>query len=229
MDDRSGFEARAIIAPRRRRLARATLLVPVVALVAIAWVGASGARPDHLTAIAPASAVPASGVRPWPPRPTEAPYPAEVVGFTVHRLDSIEMQKLAPDEVVAIAGWYSPQLVAACPPVVALGRPSLGVQDGIDPYAYCARTGVFYATQPEPDAPVVIDSIEGVGSRSAGLESVAASMITGVVAPPALEVVGGDAAEVVVLAHFVDSGAACRGGALCRELLIDYVPWTPGS
>lgn len=230
MDDRSGFEARAVIAPAQNRRARIALFLPVLVLFVIAWVGMSGTQPDHHTAAASASVIPVAIFHAPPAGSTEAPYPAQVVGFTVQRLDAISLQDLQSGGVIAIAGWYSPQVIAACPASVTVHSPSPDAQAFIDPYAYCARTGVFYATQPAPDAPVVIDSTEGAGSRSAGLQSVAASLISGVVAPPKLEVVGGDAAEVVVLAHFADPGTACRGGAICPLVLtIDYVPWTPDS
>ena len=53
MGERAGFETRAVLVPRRGRLARLALLLPVVALVATAWLGVSGARPDELTAHEP--------------------------------------------------------------------------------------------------------------------------------------------------------------------------------
>jgi hypothetical protein len=227
MDDRSGFEARAVIAPRRRRLARATLLVPALALVGIVLIGVNGARPDHSSAVVPPPTIAAMPRA----RPSEPPFPAEVLGFAVQPLDSIQIQGLALDTVVAVAGWYAPQLVANCPPQAAQYRvgPSPDSNPFVDPFAYCSRSGVFYASRPDPDAPVVIDSNEGVGSRSAGLESVATSMVEGVVATTELNAVGGDAAEVVVLGRFVDTGDACGTGAACRALLIDYVAWTPGG
>ncbi|HYK96266.1 MAG TPA: hypothetical protein VE011_10430 [Candidatus Dormibacteraeota bacterium] len=226
MDARSGFEARAVIAPRRSGLGRATLLVPVVVLVGIVLVGVNGARPAHPTAAVPLPTNPAS-----PVRPPEPPFPAEVLGFNVQPLDAIDVQGLGLDTVVAVAGWYAPMLVADCPPLAAQFRagPFPNGNAFVDPYAYCARSGVFHASRPEADAPVVIDSTEGVGSRSAGLASVAASMVEGVVASPELNAVGGDAAEAVVLGRFVYSGSACGTAAACRALLIDYVAWTPGS
>jgi hypothetical protein len=223
MDDRSGFEARAVIAPRRRRLARATLLVPVVALVAIAWVGVSGARPDH-----PAAAVSSPTVAASAPRPSEAPFPGEALGFAVQPLDTVNFQYLGLDSVVAVAGWYAPIVIADCPPLAALyiagGHPNFG--RFVDPYAFCARSGVFYAPRPEADAPVFIDTIDGVGYRIPGLESVTASMVEGVVAPAGMESVG-SATQVVVLGRFVYSENACGTAAACRALLIDYVAWSP--
>jgi hypothetical protein len=225
MDDRSGFEARAVIVPKRRRLAIATLLVPVVALVAIAWVGFSGARSDHSTAAVPSPAAAAT-----PVRPSEAPFPGDVLGFAVQPLDTVNFRFLDLDTVVAVAGWYAPMVIADCPPLAALyvAGPRPDIPGTVDSYAFCARSGVFYASRPEPDAPVVIDSIEGVGSRSAGLESVTASMVEGVVAPSGMESVGG-AAQVVVLGRFVYSENACGTAAACRALLIDYVAWSPGA
>ena len=226
MDDRSGFEARAVIAPRRGRLARAALLLPVVGLVAIVWVGVSGARPDHPTAVVPHPTIAAS-----PARPTEAPFPGQVLGFDVQRLDTVQFQYLGLDTVVAIAGWYAPMSMRDCPPLAALylSGPHPNVRGEVDSYAYCARSGVFYASRPEPDAPVVIDSAEGIGSRSAGLEAVGAAMVEGVVATRELEAVGGEAAQVVVLGRFVYSENACGTAAACRALLIDHVAWTPGA
>lgn len=226
MDDRSGFEARAVIAPRRPRLARATLLLPVVALLAIAWVGVSGARQDHATAVVPLPTIAASLAG-----PSEVPFPGEVLGFNVQPLDTVQIQLLGLDTVVAVAGWYAPMLVADCPPLAALyvPGPHPNVRGEVDPYAFCARSGVFYAPRPDPNAPVFIDTIEGVGYRIPGLESIAASMVEGVVAPGELEAMGGDAAQVVVLGRFVYSGNACGTEAACRQLLIDYVAWTPGA
>jgi hypothetical protein len=225
MDDRSGFEARALIAPSSRRLARAALLVPVVALVAIVWVGVSGARTDQPTAVVPLPTVQASLAR-----PSEAPFPGQVLGFDVQPLDTVWIQGLGLDSVVAVAGWYAPLLIADCPPLAALyvAGPDPSVRGVVDSYAFCKRSGVFYAARPEPDAPVVFDGTEGVGSGRAGLESVAASMVEGVVATREMEAIGG-AAEVVVLGRFVYSETACGTPAACRALLIDYVAWTPGA
>jgi hypothetical protein len=193
--------------------------------VAIAWVGVSGARPDHPTAALPPPTTAASVAR-----PSEAPFPGEAVGFAVQPLDAVNFQYLGLDTVVAVAGWYAPMVIADCPPLAALyiagGHPTFG--RFVDPYAFCARSGVFYTSRPEPDAPVVIDSLEGVGSRSAGLGSVTASMVEGVVAPSRMESVGGTA-QVIVLGRFVYSENACGTAAACRALLIDYVAWTPGT
>jgi hypothetical protein len=226
MVDQSGFEARAVIAPRRRRLARASLLLPVVALVAIVLVGASGARPDHPTAVVPVPIIAAS-----PAPPSEPPFPGEVLGFGVQRLDAVQIQDLGLDTVVAVAGWYTPMLVADCPPLAAryIPGPFPNVRGDVDPYAFCARSGVFYVPRPDPDAPVVMDIIDGVGYRRAGLETIGASMVEGVVAPREMETVGGGATQVVVLGRFVYSENACGTAAACRALLIDYVGWWPGA
>jgi len=192
----------------------------------------SGGRPDHQTAAGPLWTVFApSAVAPGPSEAPEAAFPAQVLGFAVQPLDTVQIQLLGLNTVVAVAGWYTPMGLTNCPPQASAysAGPFPNGHGFVDPYAYCVRSGVLSASRPERDAPVVIDSTEGVGSRSAGLDSVDASMVLGVVAPDELNAVGGDPAQVVVLGRFVYSGDACGTAAVCRALLIDYVAWTPGA
>jgi hypothetical protein len=179
----------------------------VVALVATAWVGVSGARSDQVTAeIANATAVPAPSLRPQ--------HPAQVVGLDVQRLDDVQGRSLRRDEVIAVAGWYVATAITDCPRLAALYRQGSlpEVRGDADELAFCERSGVLYASQ----------------SKSAGLPGVDVKLVVGVVVPPELEVIGADATEVVVVGRFVEPGDGCRVPYGCRrELVVDHVAWTP--
>jgi len=235
MEEQASFGTRAVLAPRRARLARLALLMPAVALVATAWAGLSGDRSNQpATAVVPA-AVPAaslgaggssSAVASEPPR---AQRPAHVIGLDVHRLEDVQSWELGREGVVAIAGWYVATAVTGCPRLVVI--PKLGalpdIRPEIDPLAYCDRFGVLYASRPDLDDRLPRNNLEDNRSRNAGLPAVAATLVLGVVAPLELGMVGGEATEVVVVGHFVESGVECGDPDGCRhELVIDYVPWT---
>jgi hypothetical protein len=201
MEERASFEARAVLGPRRARLARLTLLLPAVALVAITWAGLSGPRSDQATAdiTDPTASAAAPTARPQPP--------AQVVGLPVQRLDDIQPLGLGRDQVIAVAGWYVATAVTDCPPLAAIYRKGSlpEVRGDADSWAFCDRSGVLYASQPSLDEP-----------PDRGDSAVAVALVIGVVVPPELEIIGAESTEVVVVGHFVD-----------RELVVDHVAWTP--
>lgn len=231
MDENATFEARAVLPPRRRRTARLALLVPVVALVAIAWAGVSGNRPDQATAgIAQPTAALAASL-PAPSLAVEAPYPAQVVGLAVQRLDAVQTGRLGRDAVIAVAGWYVPTAITDCPPLAALYRPASlpDVRGDTDSFAFCVRSGVLFAARPDLHG-LPMNDLEDDAATDTGLPSVGVTVVAGVVVPPELEMVGAGATEVVVVGRFVESGAGCRATAGCsRELVVDHVGWTPGA
>lgn len=215
MDERASFEARPVLGPRRSRLARLTLLLPAVVLVAIAVAGVSGSRSDHGSA---AVAEPtASALATALPRPHA---PAQALGLTVHRLDEVDPFVLGRDDVIAVAGWYATTAITDCPPLAAIYRAGALPEDraDIDPWAYCVRSGVLSASQPGLDEP------------SAGVPAVVATLAIGVVAPPELDVIGAAPTEVVLIGRFVPSGDPCYAPFGCgREFVVDHVGWTPDA
>lgn len=230
MDEEATFEARAVLAPRRARLTRLALLLPVVALVAIAWAGLSGARSDKTTAaITDPTAVAAPSATPGVQRPE---HPAQVVGLDVHRLDDVQPQSLGRDDVIALAGWYVATALTDCPPLAAIYREGAlpEIRGDADTWAFCVRSGVLYASRPDLDERLPTNNLnEDNRSNNGGLPSVAVTLAVGVVAPPELEMIGADATEVVVVGRFVEVGDGCGGPAGCRrELVVDHVAWTPG-
>lgn len=221
MEEQATFEAIAVLAPRRARVARLALLVPVVVLVAIAWAGLNGPRSDS-TALA--STRPTTVALPSQARPSlavEAAYPAEANGLAVQRLGELQIGRLGFDSVVAIAGWYVPMVITDCPPLAAIdlavALPYL--RGDADKLAFCVRSGMLYASR--PDVP---------SDRSPEIvpTGVAVTVVVGVIMPGHLETVGASATQVVVIGRFGKSGDGCRTGVGCsRELVIDQVAWTP--
>jgi hypothetical protein len=217
MEEQASFEARAVLAPRRARLARLALLLPVVALTAIAWAGLSGARSDQAIAEIPdPTALAAPSLR--------APeHPAQVIGLAVHRLDDVQPRGLGRDDVIAVAGWYVPTAITDCPPLDAIYRDGAlpYLRGDADRFAFCVRSGVLYASRPD---------LEDGRPGSTGPRAVAATLAVGIIAPPQLELIGMDATEVVVVGRFLGFGDGCRVLATCRrELVVDHVAWTPGA
>lgn len=223
MEEQASFETRAVLAPRRARLSRLALLLPVLALVAIAWAGASGGRQDVATdeAAAPAAlasegaASPGSSLAARASAPPQLP--AQALGFDVHRLGDVEQRGIGRDEVFAVSGWYVATAITDCPPMDAVYRtadaPELGVK--WDSWAFCDRSGVLFATQ--PDDAVVARQI-----------SVPVTVVPGVRMSPELEIIGRDATQVVFVGHFVEPTDDCTIWRCHDTLVVDYVPWTPG-
>jgi hypothetical protein len=227
MDEQASFEAHAVLAPRRARLTRLGLLLPVVALVATAWAGVSGDRSDQATAENPGStavaaqSLPVEGSTPAVPGVRPPQNPAQVLGLAVQRLDDIRPRRLGRDDVIAVAGWYVATAITDCPPLAAIYREGSlpEVRGDADEWAFCDRFGVLYASRPDLDE----------SPPSAGLAAVAVTLVVGVVVPPELEVIGADATEVVVVGRFVEPGDGCRVRLGCRrELVVDHVAWTSG-
>ena len=230
MEEQASFEARAVLAPRRARMSRLALLVPVVALVAVAWAGLSGNRSDQVTADLPAStaALPTDAGASSVAQPAQ--HPAKVLGISVRRLADVQPRGLGRGDVFAVTGWYVPKAITDCPPLAAIYK------DGALPYlrgdkdklAFCVRSGLFYASRPDLDERLPTNNLEDNRSKNAGLPVVAATLGIGVVAPFELEQIGMDATQVVFVAHFVEPGDGCQAPTGCRrELLIDHVAWTP--
>jgi len=221
VSEQPGFEAHAVIAPRRRRLTRLALLVPAIALVAIALAGFSGARTEPLTA--DGYRVTAAAPSPSAAASTSALAPRQVIGLPVERLAVVQARSLGRDDVVAVAGWYVPTEITDCPALAALYRQGSlpEVRGDADTAAFCDRFGVLYASQPD---------LEDGWARRAALPAFGAAITMGVVVPPQLEVIGAGATEVVVVGRFVESGDGCRVPTDCpREFVIDHVAWTPAT
>lgn len=223
MEEQASFETRAVLAPRRARLSRLGLMLPVVALVVTAWAGVSGARPEQAADIpAPAAIADGSlaveGPTTAPPVARE-PRPGRVVGLDVQRLDDVQPQQLGRDDVVAVTGWYVATAITDCPRIVVIRREGSlpEVRHDFDELAFCDRYGLLYGSRPQSD-----------GTRDASLPAVAVTLVVGVVVPDELEMIGADATEVVVVGRFVDSADGCLAPATCRhELVVDHVAWTP--
>jgi hypothetical protein len=220
MDEEATFEARAVLAPRRKRTARLVFLVPVVALIVVAWVGVRGAPATHPTT----AVVPGPTAVSVPPIAVDPRYPAEVIGLPVQRLGDLQLGSFGFDSVIAIAGWYVPTAISDCPPFAAIYR------DGALPYlrgdadklAFCVRSGMLYPSRPD---------LRSDGSPDDVPTGVAVEVVVGVVMPRELEAVGTDPTQVVVLGRFGKVNDACSttGVGCSRELLLDHVAWTPGA
>jgi len=217
MDEQASFEARAVLPPRRAGRNRLAIVVPALALFGIAFAGYAGGRSDQ-------NAKPTDVAAVAPPSPSAAPpaqavrYPAEVIGLGVHGLVDVQAQGLGLDKPVAIAGWYVATAITDCPPLAAFYRAGAlpDVREDIatiDSWAFCRRTGVLYSSRP--------------GYNPTGVPAVQATLITGVVVPPALEKIGAAATQVVLVAHFAPPGG-CRGPRCVTELLVDYLGWAAG-
>ncbi len=220
MDEQTTFEARAVLAPRRARVARLALLVPVVAFVAIALAGLSGDRSRPVTAVVPgptSAVIPGPTTGAVPSLPVEAAYPAQVIGIAVQRLGDLQLGGLGRDEVVAIAGWYVPTAITDCPPLAARYRDGSlrHVRDDAHRFTLCVRSGVLYPSRPD--------------SSNVAPAGVAVEFVVGVTMPRELEDVDTHATPVVVLGRFSKSSDGCRVGVGCsRELVVDHLGWTPG-
>ena len=224
MDQQASFEARAVLAPRRARTSRLALLLPVVALVATAWVGVSGTRQDAATVTAPEPTAPSGEATagPGPSVPAIAPVPpqppAQALGFDVHRLAEIEEKGIDRDEVFAVSGWYVATAIADCPPLDAIYRsadaPEVG--DAWDSWAFCVRSGVLFATQPD----------DAVVARQL---AVPVAVVPGVRMPPELQIIGRDATQAVFVGHFAEPTDDCTAWRCPDTLVVDYVAWTPGA
>lgn len=230
MDEEAGFEARAVLAPARRRRNRLVLALPAVALAALVLAGVSGPRQHRATAELPAATTLAQATAVIAPSPTPA-HPAAALGLPVHALDQVVPGQLGEDQVIALSGWYIATGVANCPPLAAIYR------DGALPYlrgdadalAFCERSGVLYASPPDADGRLSTTSHRNDGSR-VGPPAVDAKLAVGIIVPMGLEVIGATATEVVVIGRFVETGSRCGLPPGChRGLVVDHVAWTPGA
>jgi hypothetical protein len=224
-----------VLERRRARWNRLTIVVPALALAAVAWAGASGAgsnregaeSPPVVAVAAPSIDVVASPAVAVPPR--SARYPAQVIGLDVQRLDAVQTRELGRDTPIAVAGWYVPTEITDCPPLAAIYRPASlpEIRGDADSWAFCVRSGVLYASRPDVHVPTddIVDNL----AKEAGLPAVDVTLTIGVVVPQELEMIGADATPVVVVGQFVESGGQCGVPAGCaRELVVDYLAWAAG-
>jgi hypothetical protein len=215
MEEQASFETRSVLAPRRARLARLALILPAIAIVAAVAAGLSGRLSDPATAAAPDPTTVAA------PSPTSEPaFPAQVLGINVRRLDALP-RGLGRDEIFAIAGWYVTTSITDCPSVVVIRHDAAlpEIRPDVDPSAYCDRSGVLFASRPDPDR-----------REDPGVAAVAVKVALGVRMPPGLETVGTGATELVVLGHFAESAEDCQITVDCsRVLVVDHVGWTPDA
>jgi hypothetical protein len=220
MDEDATFEASPVLPPKRARGARLVFLVPVVALVVVAWAGLSGAPANHATT----AVVPGPTTVSVPPIAVSARYPTEVVGLPVQPLGDLQLGSLGFDSVIAIAGWYVPTAITDCPPLAAIYRDGAlpYVRGDADTLAFCVRTGMLYPSQPDLASDATPDVVP------TGVE---VEVVVGVIMPRELEAVGTDPTQVVVLGRFgkVNEGCGTTGIGCRRELLLDHVAWTPGA
>ena len=227
MEEQATFEARAVLGPKRARRTRFALLVPALALVAIAWAGVSGARPNQSTAEAPDptveaaprlnATVPTSTAPAVPGRPR----PAEVFGLDVQRLDDVQPGAFDRDDILVLTGWYVPKTITDCPQLAAIYRDGAlpDVRGDTDVLAFCVRSGVLYTSHPDLRE-----------DRFTEGRAVPATFVIGVQAPMEIETIGALPREVVFIARFVEGLPGCSAMAGCRpELLIDHVVWTAGA
>lgn len=208
-------------------MARLALLLPAVALVAVAWAGLSGDRSDPATAEIPGQTAIAA-----PSRTAEESSPAQALGLDVKRLDAVQPQELGRDDEIAVAGWYVPMAISDCPPLAAIYRDASlpEVRGDADEWAFCVRSGVLYASRPGLDMRPPPRHLGDDRSRTDGLSEVEVTIVVGVIVPRDLETVGSDATQVVVIGRLVKSGDGCEAPAGCRrELVVDHVAWTPGA
>jgi hypothetical protein len=226
MDEEATFEARAVLAPKRRRVSRFALAVPAVALAAIAATGLIG--PHERRAITELVPPPTPLVSPSP-RPQ---HPSTVLGLPVQRLDALRPLALDPDHELAVAGWYSTTAITGCPPLAAIYR------DGALPYlrgdsdklAFCVRSGMLYAAEPVPGLPQPTTAPRQGPAADPTMSVVAVTVAIGVVMPQDMEVIGASSTEIVVLGRFVPRRAGCVFlGGCGRDFVVDYVAWTPGG
>ncbi|MEO8274302.1 MAG: hypothetical protein ABI620_09570 [Chloroflexota bacterium] len=224
MDEHASFETRAVLAPRRARVARLALLLPVVGLAAIVWAGISGPRTEPATAINRPEATRVAEASPTPAatRAAEVRFPTELLGLPVRRLEEVTPHERSRDDVLAVAGWYVPKAITNCPPLPALYRAGAlpYLRGDTDTWAFCMRSGVLYTSRPNLDA-----------RENPGLSAVPVTAVVGVVMPLELETIGADATQVVVIGRFVESGEGCHipSSGCRRELLVDHVAWTPAA
>ncbi len=228
MHEPTAFETRPVLGPGRARRNRFAVLVPLIALGAIAAIGLTGSRSNPTTADLP-SATTWQSATPSSAAASEAPYPTEALGLAVHPLDDLQLARLNRDDVVAIEGWYLPLATTNCPAgVPSQQSPPPEIQPGFDPWAYCERSGVLYAASPGVDGrllPATSPDHGGIGP-----EAVSASLLHGVRLPAALETTHPVAMQVVLLGHFVESSSACMLlGACPSELVVDYLAWSPDA
>jgi len=230
VSENAGFEARGILVPRRARASRLAVLLPVVALLALAWAGASGRRVDVASAPTPVAAavvassdVPEQSASPLAAQAPTADVPPMVVGLHVQRLNEVRPRLLSRDDSVALVGWYATTAITDCPPLAAIYRDGArpGADGDVDSWAFCQRKGVFYAAPP---------SLAFTPSASGTIALVRATIAITVVVPRELEVIGAEPIEVVLVGRFVQKNDECGAATGCAPtFIVDHVAWTAPS
>ncbi len=226
MEEQASFETRSVLGPKRARRTRLALLVPAIVLIAIAWAGITGARPNQPTALAPDATVVAPSEIAAAPTATAAtvpqlPRPTQVFGLDVRRLDGVQPGAYDRDDILVLTGWYVPTAITDCPELAAIYRDGAlpDVRGDTDVLAFCVRSGRLYASHPGLRE-----------NRFTEGRAVPATFVIGVQAPMEIETIGADPREVVFIARFVEGLPGCTSRDGCRpELLIDHVVWTAGA
>ena len=234
MDEQATFETRAVLAPKRSRRNRVALLVPALALVATAWAGLSGRSeqgigpaPSRAVASQGAVAAATSGAATRP----DVQHPTEALGFEVRPLDEVNPRALDADQLVAVAGWYFMTEISDCPPLSDVFRETAqpGANRRTDPWRFCERSGVLFATQPLFKGGQPASDFDENRIKNSGLPAINVSVDEHVIMPAPLEVIGGDATAVVVLGRFVQPDDRCHWPMECpRQLVVDHIAWSAG-
>ena len=228
MEEQASFETQAVLAPKSARRTRLVVLVPAIALVATAWAGLSGEHSSPSSAqlppeaeVAAPSAIPAATTAPT--AVVRLPHPDQIFGLAVQPLDAVDAQPTRPGDLVVLSGWYVTTAITDCPPIAAIYRDGAlpYVRGDADALAFCVRSGVLYASAPEP--------FDG-RNTTPGLPAVAATLAVGIVVPREIEVIDAAATEVVVIGRFVDRSSECLPSrtACPPKLVVDHVAWTSG-
>ena len=238
MDEQATFETQAVLTRRRAGWNRLLIVLPVIAFGLTAWAGLSGPRSDTdqaVTETATASGAASTGLVAMPRLPQAQfagpGFPTRALGLEVQALDEIPPQGDRGDAAIAVSGWYVATAMTACPAGPDPAPPGLADQLGVDadPRTFCARVGVLHATQPAAEEGPAASKPDDDGVVGTGLASVEATLTPGVVVPPELEDVAGDATPVVFVGRLVDGSKVCWEPWGCpAALLVDRVVWAAG-
>lgn len=227
MDEQASFEPKAVLAARRPGWLVA--IVPALALAAIAWVGLTGPGSSAESATQPsnapvavASSAPAASVPRIAPRRDDSGFPPTVLGLDVQALDDLQRYPPRDDVTIALAGWYAAASASACPAATDLQAPGFIAELGVDARAatFCQRSGRLFASSPE------------AGTQGGVTDPAMTVVMTpGVVLPPALDDIGGDATRVVFVGR-LELERRCvtclRQAGFVWQLHVDRVVWAAG-
>jgi len=227
VDEQASFEPKAVLATRRAGWPVA--IVPALALAATAWLGLSGANssrpgPAHPSdaPVAVASVAPGAGVPKYPPHRADSGYPSTVLGLDVQAIDDLRRYPPRDDLTIAIAGWYVAASASACPVSNDLEQLGFATQLGVDARVstFCRRSGLLLASSPG-----------AVAQRGAVDAAMPVVVTPGIVLPPALDDIGGDATRAVLVGRLGANRACLRcplEAGLPWRLHVDRVAWAAG-